>query len=120
MVLIIVSEKEIDCAASVGRHQHCTPQPGATRLDRGLVARDGAHPEENSAEGEDAGHAPEVVVIDMLVKQPWRHCPASSLVGCWSRNSPSLTLCLGCPTFCGMSTDRCTLPLERAFPIAGT
>lgn len=54
----------------------------------------------------------------MLVKQPWRHRPASSRR--MLEQKFGLTLRPGCPTFCGMLTDRCILPLERAFPIAGT
>jgi len=89
------------------------------RPDRGLVARDGARPEENSAEGKNAAHAPEVGVIGVLVKQPWRQLRASdSRAG--MQKFAQLDFASGVSHVLSMSTDRCILPLERAFPIAGT
>jgi hypothetical protein len=45
------------------------PATGRRASDRGLVARDGAHPVD---EGENAGHAAEVRDIGMLVKRDGR------------------------------------------------
>jgi hypothetical protein len=50
----------------------CPASRGAMRPTRGLVARDRAHPVENSGEVEGAGHVPEVGVIGLNVKRSGR------------------------------------------------